>query len=170
MQMLRGLPLPVIARVQGPALAAGCQLVASCDLVVAAESATFSTPGVKIGLFCSTPMVPLSRAIPPRAALEMLLTGAPIDARRALALGLVNRVVAEDGLDAVVDEWAGAIRAASPIVVRLGKAAFYEQMALDEPSAYIKETAAMVEGATRADAREGIAAFLAKRRPEWNGP
>ena len=167
MQRFRSLPQPVIARVQGPAFAAGCQLVASCDLAVAADSATFATPGVKIGLFCSTPMIPLVRAIPPRAAMEMLLTGAPINAHRALALGLVNRVVPVDGLDAVVTEWAEAIRASSPLVIGLGKAAFHDQMALDEPAAYIKGAAAMVDNATRADAREGISAFLAKRRPTW---
>ena len=169
MQMIRRLPMPVIARVQGPALAAGCQLVAACDLAVAAEGATFSTPGVKIGLFCSTPMVPLVRAIPPRAALEMLMTGAPISAARAQELGLVNRVVPVDGLDAVVDEWVVAIRASSPMVIRLGKAAFYEGLALDEPSAYAQATATMIDNATRRDAQEGIAAFLGKRRPEWTG-
>ena len=169
MQRLRTMPQPVIARVQGPALAAGCQLVASCDLAVASESATFSTPGVKIGLFCSTPMIPLVRAIPPRAAMEMLLTGESIDAHRALALGLINRVVPLDQLDAVVGEWADAIKSASPLVVRIGKAAFYDQLALNEPSAYIRGTAVMVDNATRLDAQEGIGAFLAKRRPNWTG-
>ncbi len=169
MRQLRALPQPVIARVQGPAVAAGCQLVAASDLAVAAEGATFATPGVKIGLFCSTPMVPLVRVIPPRAALEMLLTGAPISAGRALALGLVNRVVPPDGLDAVVAEWAGAIAAASPPVVRLGKAAFHEGIGLDEASAYKRATAIMVDNATRDDAQEGIAAFLAKRPPKWTG-
>jgi enoyl-CoA hydratase/carnithine racemase len=169
MQKLRILPQPVIARVQGPALAAGCQLVASCDLAVAADSATFSTPGVKIGLFCTTPMIPLVRAIPPKAAMEMLVTGEAIDAARALALGLINRVVPTDGLDAVVSEWAEAIKASSPMVIRIGKAAFYDQLALDEPSAYLRGTAVMVDNATRLDAQEGIGAFLAKRRPIWSG-
>ena len=169
MQRLRGLPQPVIARVQGHALAAGCQLVASCDLAVAAEEATFSTPGVKIGLFCTTPMIPLVRAIPPRAAMEMLLTGSPIDARKALALGLVNRVVPLEGLDAVVREWSDAIVASSPLTVRIGKAAFYDQLALDEPSAYIRGTAVMVDNAKRLDAQEGIGAFLARRPPSWTG-
>jgi enoyl-CoA hydratase/carnithine racemase len=169
MGRLRTLPQPVIARVQGPALAAGCQLVAACDLAVAAEGATFATPGVKIGLFCTTPMVPLVRSIPPRAAMEMLLTGAPISAQKALALGLVNRVVPADGLDLVVREWADAIRSASPLTVRIGKAAFHDQLGLDERSAYERATAVMVDNAGRLDAQEGIAAFLGKRRPEWTG-
>ena len=169
MQRLRGLPQPVIARVQGPALAAGCQLVASCDLAVAAEGATFSTPGVKIGLFCTTPMIPLVRAIPPKAAMEMLLTGSPISAEQALGLGLVNRVVPVEGLDAVVREWTDAIKSSSPLAVRIGKAAFYDQLSLDEPSAYARGTAVMVDNATRHDAQEGIGAFLAKRRPGWTG-
>ena len=169
MQGLRGLPQPVIARVQGPALAAGCQLVASCDLAVASDRATFSTPGVKIGLFCTTPMIPLVRTIPPRAAMEMLLTGVPICAEKAFGLGLVNRVVPDGGLDAVVLEWSEAILAASPLTVRIGKAAFYDQLALDEPSAYGRGTAVMVDNALRDDAQEGIAAFLARRRPTWTG-
>ena len=167
MQRLRSLPQPVIARVQGPALAAGCQLVASCDLAVASDRATFSTPGVKIGLFCTTPMIPLVRTIPPKAAMEMLLTGVPIGAEKALGLGLINRVVPDGGLDAVVLEWSEAILAASPLTVRIGKAAFYDQMALDEPSAYARGTAVMVDNAIRDDAQEGIAAFLARRRPTW---
>jgi enoyl-CoA hydratase/carnithine racemase len=169
MQGLRSLPQPVIARVQGPALAAGCQLVASCDLAVASDTATFSTPGVKIGLFCTTPMIPLVRTIPPRAAMEMLLTGAPIGAEKALSLGLVNRVVPPQGLDAVVLEWTNAILASSPLTIRIGKAAFYDQLALDEPSAYVRGTEVMVDNATRRDAQEGINAFLAKRRPSWTG-
>src|SRR5439155_10276051 len=135
-QQFRRLPQPVIARVHGLATAAGCQLVAACDLAVAAEGASFATPGVKIGLFCTTPMVPLVRAVPPKAALEMLLTGQPISARRALELGLVNRVVPAEGLDAAVREYVEAILAVSPLVVRLGKAAFYDQLALSEPEAY----------------------------------
>src|SRR5262245_24070104 len=124
---LRRLPQPVIARVQGMATAAGCQLVAACDLAVAADTATFATPGVKIGLFCTTPMVPLVRTIAPRAALEMLLTGRPISAAQALAWGLVNRVVPASGLDEAVAEFVTAIGAASPLVVGLGKRAFYDQ-------------------------------------------
>jgi enoyl-CoA hydratase/carnithine racemase len=143
--------------------------VAACDLAVAAEGAAFATPGVKIGLFCTTPMVPLVRAIPPKAALEMLLTGKPIGARRAYELGLVNRVVPTDGLDAAVGEYVEAILAASPLTVRLGKAAFYDQLALDEASAYGRATEVMTDNATRRDAQEGIGAFLAKRRPVWTG-
>jgi enoyl-CoA hydratase/carnithine racemase len=166
---LRRLPQPVIARVQGTATAAGCQLVATCDLAVAADTATFATPGVKIGLFCTTPMVPLVRTIAPRAALEMLLTGRPISAAQALAWGLVNRVVAAAGLDEAVAEFVTAIGAASPLVVGLGKRAFYDQLALDEPAAYDCASAVMTDNALRHDAQEGIRAFLQKRRPEWTG-
>ncbi len=167
MQRLRKLPQPVIARVHGLATAAGCQLVAACDLAVAVESATFATPGVKIGLFCSTPMVPLVRAVPAKAALEMLFTGKPITAQRAYELGLVNRVVQAAGLDAAVQEFADAILAASPLTVRLGKAAFYEGLALDEAEAYRRATSVMTDNALRHDAQEGMSAFLQKRRPEW---
>ena len=169
MLQFRRLPQPVIARVQGMATAAGCQLVAACDLAVAAEGAAFATPGVKIGLFCTTPMVPLVRAIPPKPALEMLLTGKPISARRAYELGLINRVVPTDDLDAGVNEYVEAILAASPLTVRLGKAAFYDQLALDEAAAYGRATEVMTDNATRRDAQEGIGAFLAKRRPVWTG-
>src|SRR5215831_1059662 len=137
---LRRLPQPVIARVHGLATAAGCQLVAACDLAVAAEEAKFATPGVKIGLFCTTPMVPLVRAIPPKAALEMLLTGQPITARRALELGLVNRVVPAAQLDDAVQELVDALLASSPLTLRLGKRAFYDQLALDEATAYERAT------------------------------
>jgi enoyl-CoA hydratase/carnithine racemase len=166
---LRRLPQPVIARVQGMATAAGCQLVAACDLAVAAEGATFATPGVRIGLFCTTPMVPLVRAIPPKAALEMLLTGQPISAERALALGLVNRVVPAAELDATVGDYLAAIRTSSPLTIRLGKAAFYEQLALDEATAYERATDVMTDNALRRDAQEGMSAFLHKRRPVWTG-
>jgi enoyl-CoA hydratase/carnithine racemase len=166
---LRRLPQPVIARVHGVATAAGCQLVAACDLAVAAEGATFATPGVKIGLFCTTPMVPLVRAVPPKAALEMLLTGQPISARRALELGLVNRVVPSEDLDAAVREYIEAILATSPLVVRLGKAAFYEQLALSEEEAYERAVGVMTDNALRGDAQEGMRAFLEKRRPRWTG-
>jgi enoyl-CoA hydratase/carnithine racemase len=166
---LRRLPQPVIARVHGTATAAGCQLVAACDLAVAAEEATFATPGVKIGLFCTTPMVPLVRAVPPKAALEMLLTGTPITARRALELGLVNRVVPAAALDAAVRELADAILASSPLTVRLGKKAFYDQLALDEAEAYERAVGVMTQNARCGDAQEGMQAFLQKRRPEWRG-
>jgi enoyl-CoA hydratase/carnithine racemase len=169
MQDLRRLPQPVIARVHGLATAAGCQLVAACDLAVAADEAAFATPGVKIGLFCTTPMVPLVRAIPAKPALEMLLTGKPISAQRAYELGLVNRVVPAGQLDAAVREYVDAILAASPLTVRLGKAAFYDQLALDEPTAYDRATEVMTDNALRRDAQEGMKAFLEKRRPHWAG-
>jgi enoyl-CoA hydratase/carnithine racemase len=167
MQRLRRLPQPVIARVHGVATAAGCQLVAACDLAVAADSATFATPGVKIGLFCTTPMVPLVRAIPARPALEMLLTGKPISAQRAYELGLVNRVVAAAELDRAVQEYVDAIVASSPFTVRLGKAAFYDQLDVDEADAYVRATDIMVDNALAADAQEGMQAFLQKRPPTW---
>ncbi len=164
---LRRLPQPVIARVQGVATAAGCQLVAACDLAVAAEQATFATPGVKIGLFCTTPMVPLVRAVPDKAALEMLFTGAPISAQRARELGLVNRVVPIGELDQAVDEFVAAIQAQSPTVIALGKRAFYDLRELDEPAAYERAVDVMTANALQYDAQEGIAAFLQKRPPRW---
>ncbi|HEV3121418.1 MAG TPA: enoyl-CoA hydratase-related protein, partial [Isosphaeraceae bacterium] len=169
MQRLRRLPQPVIARVHGPAVAAGCQLVAACDLAVASEEATFATPGVKIGLFCTTPMVPLVRAIPAKPALEMLLTGTPITARRAYDLGLVNRVVPAAALDDAVRELASAILASSPLTIRLGKAAFYDQLGLDEATAYERASDVMTHNAQRHDAQEGMRAFLEKRQPRWKG-
>jgi enoyl-CoA hydratase/carnithine racemase len=167
MQQIRRLPQPVIARVQGLATAAGCQLVATCDLAVAATEARFATPGVKIGLFCTTPMVPLVRAVPAKVAMEMLLTGCPISAERALAAGLVNRVVPADLLDAAVDELTGAIVASSALILSLGKRAFYAQLALDEPAAYEQATCLMTDNALQHDAQEGISAFLQKRPPQW---
>jgi enoyl-CoA hydratase/carnithine racemase len=169
MQRFRSLPQPVIARVHGLATAAGCQLVAACDLAVAAEGAAFATPGVKIGLFCTTPMVPLVRAVPAKPALEMLLTGKPISAQRAYELGLVNRVVPAEQLDSAVQEYVDAVLASSPLTVRLGKAAFYDQLALDEATAYERAAEVMTDNATRRDAQEGMAAFLQKRRPNWTG-
>ena len=167
MQQIRRLPQPVIARVQGLATAAGCQLVATCDLAVAASEARFATPGVKIGLFCTTPMVPLVRAVPPKVAMEMLLTGIPITAQRALEAGLVNRVVPAEQLDASIRELTAAIVASSAATLALGKRAFYDQLALDEPAAYGRATCLMVENALHHDAQEGIAAFLEKRPPNW---
>jgi enoyl-CoA hydratase/carnithine racemase len=167
MQQIRRLPQPVIARVQGMATAAGCQLAATCDLAVAATEARFATPGVKIGLFCTTPMVPLVRSVPPKVAMEMLLTGIPITAERALAVGLVNRVVPASELDAAIRELTDAILASSPAVMSQGKRAFYEQIALDEPSAYKKAMCLMTEAAGEHDAQEGISAFLEKRPPRW---
>jgi len=169
MQQIRRMPQPVIARVQGMATAAGCQLVATCDLAVAAEEAQFGTPGVKIGLFCTTPMVPLVRSVPRKVALEMLLTGTPISAQRALATGLVNQVVPAAELDAAVGDLCAAILSSSPATIRRGKRAFYEQLALDEPAAYQRTTEIMIENALDADAQEGIAAFLEKRAAKWTG-
>lgn len=170
MQGFRKLPVPVIARVQGVATAAGCQLVASCDLAVAVDNAQFAAPGVKIGLFCTTPMVPLVRAVPAKTALEMLFTGAPINAERALAAGLINRIVPADGLDAAVAELSSAIVASSASVLALGKRAFYDQLACDEPSAYERAAEIITANACQPDAREGIAAFLEKRSPVWSDP
>ena len=169
MQKIRKLPQPVIARVHGLATAAGCQLVAACDLAVAATEARFATPGVKIGLFCSTPMVPLVRAVPSKVAMEMLLTGIPITAERALAVGLVNRVVAAAELDSTIKEMTDAIVASSPMTITLGKRAFYDQISLDETSAYERATCVMTENAMKHDAQEGISAFLQKRPAQWTG-
>jgi enoyl-CoA hydratase/carnithine racemase len=162
-------PQPVIARVHGIATAAGCQLVAACDLAVAAAEARFATPGVKIGLFCSTPMVPLSRAIGRKRALEMLLTGVPIDAATALEWGLVNRVVPAEALDATVDELVAAIARSSSLTVGIGKRAFYDQIDLDEARAYDLTKTVMSMNMLAADAQEGIGAFLEKREPTWTG-
>lgn len=169
MQMLRRLPQPVIARVQGMATAAGCQLVAACDMAIASTDAKFATPGVKIGLFCSTPMVPLVRAVPTKVAMEMLLTGTPISAQRALEVGLVNRIVPADQLDATLKEWTDAIVSSSPMTIGLGKRAFYDQLDLDEPAAYEQVTCVMTQNALKRDAQEGISAFLQKRPPRWTG-
>jgi len=163
----RRLDQPVIARVHGLATAAGCQLVASCDLAVASEEAAFATPGVKIGLFCTTPMIPLVRVIPPRAALEMLMTAAPISAHRALELGLVNRVVPGHELDATVQSLIDTILSLSPRVLGMGKRAFYQLQGLDEATAYAQATDIMVQNALCRDAQEGISAFLQKRSPQW---
>lgn len=166
---IRRLPQPVIARVQGFATAAGCQLVAACDLAVASEEAQFATPGVKIGLFCTTPMVALVRSVPPKLAMEMLLTGQPINAQRALAAGLVNRVVPASELDAAVAEFTTAICQSSPFTVGLGKCAFYDQLPLDETTAYGRAVDVMTNNALTYDAQEGMTAFLEKRSPEWRG-
>jgi len=167
MQLLHTIPQPVIARVQGLATAAGCQLVAACDLAVAATTAKFATPGVKIGLFCTTPMVPLVRAIPQKSAMEMLLTGWPISADRAYQLGLVNRVVPAEELDAAVQEYVAVILASSGETIRLGKQAFYAQRTLTETAAYDDAVNVMTGNAIQHDAQEGIAAFLQKRPPQW---
>jgi enoyl-CoA hydratase/carnithine racemase len=167
MEAIRKLPQPVIAQVQGIATAAGCQLAATCDLVVAAEDATFATPGVKIGLFCTTPAVALARAVTPKKAMEMLLTGSPISAREAEAAGLVNRVVPAAQLAEETMKVARQICSASSYTVALGKRAFYEQLPLDRPAAYGVAQKAMVENAVAPDAQEGMRAFLEKRAPKW---
>ena len=167
MQMIVGLPQPVIACVNGAATAAGCQLVATCDLAVAREGAAFSTPGVNIGLFCSTPMVALSRNASQKHAMEMLLTGEMISAAQALRIGLVNRVVADGEEHAAVLALARQIASKSAAAIRLGKQAFHAQMTMTLPDAYRYASLLMVENMLNPDAKEGIGAFLAKRRPEW---
>jgi enoyl-CoA hydratase/carnithine racemase len=169
MEAIHRVPQPVIAKVDGIATAAGCQLVAACDLAVAADTARFATPGVKIGLFCSTPMVPLSRAIGRKRALEMLLTGEPIDAATAVEWGLVNRAVPADELEAEVARLVEAIARSSPLVVGIGKEAFHAQVELDEHRAYDLTKAVMAMNAQAGDAQEGMCAFLEKREPEWSG-
>ncbi len=160
---------PVIARVHGIATAAGCQLVATCDLAVAAADARFATPGVNIGLFCSTPMVALSRAVGRKAAMEMLLTGEAIGAEQARAFGLINRVVPEAELDAAVSALATTIAAKSPLTLAIGKEAFHRQIDLDLAAAYDYAAGIMTANMLTRDAREGVTAFLDKRTPNWCG-
>lgn len=169
MQTVQAIPQPVIARVQGIATAAGCQLVASCDLAVASESASFATPGVRIGLFCSTPMVALARAVGRKRAMEMLLSGEPIDAPTSAEWGLVNRVVPPAELVAVTEKLARRIAEASPLTVAMGKQAFYAQIDLDQARAYGYAKEIMSLNAMTSDAQEGIGAFLEKRKPVWCG-
>ena len=167
MEAIRLLPQPVVAQVQGLATAAGCQLVATCDLAVASEDAGFCTPGVQIGLFCSTPAVALSRAVNPKQAMEMLLTGIPISAKTAMDWGLINRVVPEDQLEDSVMQLARHIAKASAYTLAIGKQAFYRQLQVDRPVAYDMAQRTMVENLLAYDAQEGITAFLEKREPEW---
>ena len=167
MTKLQSIRQPVIAEVQGMATAAGCQLVATCDLAIAAEDAAFATPGVRIGLFCTTPMVALSRAIGRKRALEMLLTGEAIDAHTAANWGLVNRVVAAGQLRAQTLKLAHRIAEASDLVVALGKQAYYAQIDLDQAKAYAYAQDVMTRNSLERDAQEGISAFLAKRAPCW---
>ncbi|QDT31864.1 enoyl-CoA hydratase [Thalassoglobus polymorphus] len=167
MQLVRNLPQPVIARVQGFATAAGCQLVAACDLAVASDQAQFATPGVKIGLFCTTPMVPLVRNVAPKIAMEMLLTGKPISAEKALAAGLVNAVVPVDQLDDAVKEYTSAIVASSRQTLAIGKQEFYAQLNMDESHAYDQAVNVMTKNVLQHDAQEGMSAFLEKRTPQW---
>jgi enoyl-CoA hydratase/carnithine racemase len=169
MQTIQQVPQPVIASVHGIATAAGCQLVATCDLAIASENAKFATPGVKIGLFCSTPQVALSRNIGRKRAMEMLLTGKMIDAHTAAEWGLVNRVVPPEQLDEAVMELAQQIASASPLTLRVGKQSFYQQIDVDQASAYNLMVETMATNAVTCDAQEGINAFIEKRQPVWQG-
>ena len=169
MERIQSIPQPVIAEVQGIATAAGCQLVAACDLAVASDQASFATPGVKIGLFCTTPMVALSRAIGRKRAFEMLVTGEMVDAATAADWGLVNRVVPAADLAAETRKLASRIAAASSLVIALGKQAYYTQIDLDQPKAYAYAKEVMSMNALAEDAQEGMSAFLEKRTPCWTG-
>ncbi|MCL0044493.1 enoyl-CoA hydratase [Dehalococcoidia bacterium] len=169
MEAIRLLPQPVIAQVHGLATAAGCQLVATCDLAVASKEAMFATPGVNIGLFCTTPGVALARSVPIKKAMEMLLTGVPISAEEALMSGLINRVVPFQELEKETEALARQVSSASPYVIATGKRAFYRQIELDWNSAYELAQRVMLENLLAFDAKEGIAAFLAKRPPKRAG-
>ena len=167
MRTLHDVPQPVIAKVHGIATAAGCQLVAACDLAVAAEGTRFATPGVNIGLFCSTPMVPVSRAVGRKRAMQMLLTGEAIDAMTALEWGLVNQVVPSERLEPAVADLVDAIARSSAYTVATGKHAFYEQVDRAESDAYEHCEVVMTDNALAHDAQEGMTAFLEKRAPVW---
>jgi enoyl-CoA hydratase/carnithine racemase len=167
MQAIVQLPKPVVAAVQGVATAAGCQLVASCDLAVASETATFATPGVDIGLFCSTPMVALSRNVPRKHAMEMLLTGEPVSAAAARDMGLINRVVAAGTEREAAIALAQRIANKSAYTVKIGKAAFYRQAEMSLSEAYRYASEVMTENMLARDAEEGIGAFIEKREPKW---
>ena len=169
MLTLHRIPQPVVARVQGIATAAGCQLVAACDLAVAAEGARFATPGVKIGLFCTTPMVEVARSVGRKRAMELLLTGDPIDAATAADWGLVNRVVPAERLDEEAAGLAARVAEASGLTLGMGKRAFYENLDPDADEAYRHASAVMCANALAGDAQEGISAFLEKRTPVWTG-
>ena len=169
MTRVKTIPQPVVAQVQGVATAAGCQLVAACDLAVASENASFATPGVRIGLFCTTPMVEVSRAVGRKRALEMLLTGKMVDASTACEWGLVNRVVPPEQLAKSARQLACEISSSSPFTVALGKQAYYDQIDLDQPKAYAYAKEVMSMNALAADAQEGMSAFLEKRQPCWVG-
>lgn len=167
MQILRQLPQPVIAQVHGAALAAGCQLVAACDLAIADSKTKFSTPGVKIGLFCSTPMVPISRILGRRRALDMLFTGRFVTAQEAERFGLINKVVDPEKLDVETEKWANEIAQFSLNTLEIGKKAFYKQIEMDESSAYDYAKEVMAKNCLSEDAQEGMKAFLDKRKPIW---
>ena len=168
MTAIRNLPQPVIAQPPGIATAAGCQLVASCDMAVAAEGTRFGVNGVNIGLFCSTPMVALSRNIPRKQAFEMLTTGEFIDTDRALDLGLINRAVPQDELDEATNQLAETVASKLGAAVRIGKRAFYDQLEMGLDQAYAHTGQVMVENMLYRDTEEGIAAFLEKRPPQWD--
>ena len=169
MMKIQAIPQPVIAEVQGLATAAGCQLVATCDLAIASEDAAFATPGVRIGLFCTTPMVALTRNIGRKRALEMLFTGEQISARTAADWGLVNRVVRSGELRQATHALARRIVESSPLVLAMGKQAYYGQLEMGQPGAYALAKKVMTSNALAADAQEGISAFLGKRKPCWPG-
>jgi enoyl-CoA hydratase/carnithine racemase len=169
MMKIQSIPQPVIAEVQGIATAAGCQLVASCDLAIASENASFATPGVRIGLFCTTPMVALSRAVGRKRALHMLLTGESIDAATAAQWGLINTVVPATELKDATRKLAAHIAQASPLTLSIGKQAYYAQIDLDQPNAYRYAKEVMTINAVAGDAQEGISAFLGKRSACWSG-
>src|SRR5229473_271619 len=169
MEKLQSISQPVIAEVQGIATAAGCQLVASCDLAIASDQASFATPGVKIGLFCTTPMVALTRVIGRKRAFEMLVTGEMVDAKTAADWGLVNRVVPASELAAETRKLAARIAEASSLVMAIGKQAYYTQIDLDQAKAYAYAKEVMSMNALAADAQEGISAFLEKRPARWTG-
>ncbi len=169
MVKIQSIPQPVIAQVQGIATAAGCQLVATCDLAIASDQAAFATPGVKLGLFCTTPMVALSRAVGRKRAMEMLLTGKLIDAATAAEWGLVNRVVPAAELESATRALACKIAEASSFTVALGKQAYYAQIDLDQPKAYAYAKEVMTMNSLASDAQEGISAFLEKRVACWSG-
>jgi enoyl-CoA hydratase/carnithine racemase len=169
MMQIQNLPKPVIAQVHGIATAAGCQLVATCDLAVAAESTRFSTPGVNIGLFCSTPMVALSRAVPSKQSMEMLLTGEMQSAHRAIEIGLINRAVPDEVLGTETLALAEKISSKSPLVLKIGKEAFYAQKEMTTAEAYDYCSEVMTQNLLARDAEEGITAFVEKRAPVWSG-
>jgi enoyl-CoA hydratase/carnithine racemase len=169
MTLIQKIPQPVIAEVQALATAAGCQLVATCDMAVASDKAQFATPGVKIGLFCTTPMVALTRAIGRKRALEMLMTGTAIDAKTAMDWGLVNHIAPADELRTETLTLARRVAEASPLTLSIGKQAFYTQIDLDQPKAYSYAKEVMSLNAMAEDAQEGMAAFLEKRKPCWTG-
>jgi enoyl-CoA hydratase/carnithine racemase len=169
MQKIQSIPQPVIAEVQGVATAAGCQLVASCDLAIANDTAQFATPGVRIGLFCTTPMVALTRVIGRKRAMEMLLTGKMIDAGTAADWGLINRAVAAEHLPKATRELAAQIAEASSYTVAIGKKAFYQQIEALQCAAYEEAKEVMTQNSLAEDAAEGISAFLEKRVPVWKG-